>query len=87
MNNIISRLNELNNYKYTTISGLNDGEKYFLPSLFAQKIMIIANNEDSLQEYFNQLSALNKKVVCLPQQLPLIISISEKSSKVFKIII
>ena len=84
MNNIISRLNELNNYKYTTISGLNDGEKYFLPSLFAQKIMIIANNEDSLQEYFNQLSALNKKVVCLPQQLPLIISISEKSSKVFK---
>lgn len=84
MNNILNRLQDLQSYKYSTISGLNDGEKYFLPSLFAQKTIIIANNIDSLQDYQLQLESLGKKVVCLPEQLPLMISISEKSSKIFK---
>lgn len=84
MINIINRLKDIEGYKYSTISGLNEGEKYFLPSLFSQKITIIVNNEDVLQEYNSQLTSLGKKVICLPEHLPLIISVSEKSSKIFK---
>ncbi|MBQ3213809.1 MAG: transcription-repair coupling factor [Clostridia bacterium] len=84
MNNILKRLSELNNYKYSTISGLNDGEKYFLPSLFTQKTVIIVNNEETIKDYSLQLSALGKRVVSLCGALPLMISVGEKSSKIFK---
>ena len=84
MNNILNRLSELENYKYSTISGLNDGEKYFLPSLFAQKTVIVVNNEESIKDYSLQLTSLGKKVVSLTTTLPLMISVGEKSSKTFK---
>ncbi|MBQ9792871.1 MAG: transcription-repair coupling factor [Clostridia bacterium] len=84
MNNILNRLSELENYKYSTISGLNDGEKYFLPSLFSQKIVIVVNNEETIKDYSLQLSALGKRVVSLSNALPLMISVGEKSSKIFK---
>ena len=56
MNNILNRLSELENYKYSTISGLNDGEKYFLPSLFTQKTVIVVNNEETIKDYSLQLA-------------------------------
>ncbi|MBR1985232.1 MAG: hypothetical protein IKA31_05755, partial [Clostridia bacterium] len=84
MNNLLNRIKELYPYKHTTISGLNDGEKYFLPYFFAEKTVVVVNNEDSLTNYTKQLTSLGKKVVSLSSPLPLIISVSEKSSKVFK---
>jgi len=84
MNNLTNKLSELNDIKFSTISGLNEGEKYFLPSFFAQKVVIIANDEESLSGYMAQLTALNKKAICLNCEIPLIYSLSERQNKVFK---
>ena len=37
MKEILSNLKKLEEYQYTTISGLNEGEKYVLPSLLFDK--------------------------------------------------
>ena len=84
MNSIINKLKEIENYKYTTISGLNEGEKKFLPSLFLQKSVVIVNDEETLKSYKTQLISLGKKVVDLSSPLPLLISLGEKSNKYFK---
>ncbi len=84
MEELKERLKELNNYKYCTISGLNDGEKYFLPSLFNEKIVIICNSIESLNNYKIQLLALNKKVLSLEDCLPLVISLNESNSKTLR---
>ncbi len=84
MNNLKNKLKELDSFKYTTISGLNEGEKLFLPSLFVQKSVVIVNDEDALNKYKEQLNALNKNVIYFKSSLPLLISLGEKSNKVFK---
>lgn len=84
MEELRKRLKELDNYKYNTISGLNDGEKYFLPSLFNQKILVVCNSLDSLNNYKQQLSSLGKKVLSLEDCLPLVISLNEINSKTYK---
>ena len=82
MRKLIERLKELENFKYSTISGLNDGEKYFLPSLFSSKIVIITTN-NQINNYYEQLSK-TKKVLMLDSSLPQVISLGEKNTKVFK---
>lgn len=84
MEELKKRLKELEPYKYNTISGLNDGEKYFLPSLFNKKILIVCNNLDSLNNYKIQLQALGKIVLSLEDNLPLVISLNETSSVTYK---
>lgn len=84
MEELRKRLKELEQYKYNTVSGLNDGEKYFLPSLFNEKILIICNNLDSLNNYKLQLTALGKNVLSLEDCLPLVISLNETSSSTYK---
>ena len=34
MKEIINNLQKLKNFKFSTITGLNEGEKYFLPYIF-----------------------------------------------------
>ena len=77
MKNKLEKLKELQNYKYVTISGLNEGEKKFLPSLFLQKSVVIVNDEETLKNYKTQLTSLNKKVIDLTTPLPLLISLGE----------
>lgn len=84
MNNLKNKLKELDDFQYTTISGLNEGEKLFLPSLFLQKSIVIVNDEDALNKYKEQLTSLNKKVIDFKTSLPLLISLGEKSNKTFK---
>lgn len=84
MKNLLEKLKELKKYRYVTISGLNEGEKKFLPSLFLQKSVVIVNDEETLKNYKTQLTSLNKKVIDLTSPLPLLISLGEKSNKYFK---
>lgn len=85
MQKIKETLCALKNYKYSTISGLNEGEKYVLPYfLEEQKYVIVANNAEQAENYQSVLKSLNKRVLCLTQKLPLAYSMGEKNSKIFK---
>ncbi len=84
MNNLKQVLTGIDNWDKLTFSGLNDGEKAFLPYFFAGKTVIIANSEEGLALYKETLGRLNKKVVVFEEKLPLLITISEKNSKEFK---
>ena len=81
---VINGLKELEGYKYTTISGLNEGEKSFLPFLFGGKNVVICNNLVSLEKYKKQLNSLNKKVLTLEEKIPLMFSYAERNLEVFK---
>ena len=84
MKNFEQRLQEIEQYKKITISGLNEGEKAFLPYFFDTKTLIICNNLDSLDIYKTTLQELGKKVISLESKLPLLITLNEKSSQEFK---
>jgi len=79
MKNLKEKLKQIFDCQYTNISGLNEGEKYFLPSLLSQKSVVIVNSFDDIEKYQSQLESLNKRVVTLSSPIPLVISRGEKS--------
>lgn len=83
-NNFIEKLKEIDEYKTITISGLNEGEKAFLPSLFCAKTVIITSGLDSIDTYQKMLETFGKKIVVLDEKLPLVIGFKEKNSASFK---
>ena len=84
MKSFEQRLQEIGQYKKITISGLNEGEKAFLPYFFDTKTLIICNSLDSLDIYKTTLQELGKRVISLESKLPLLITLNEKSSQEFK---
>lgn len=83
MKEIIKSLQKLNNYKYSTISGLNEGEKYFLPFVLNQKIAIVTSLYN-IDGYKEQLESLGKKVLIFEDKIPLLYGYREKNSDIFK---
>ena len=64
MQKIRETLCSLKNYKYSTISGLNEGEKYILPYfLDEQKVLIVANNAEQVENYQSVLKSVNKRAL------------------------
>lgn len=85
MKEILSNLKKLEEYQYTTISGLNEGEKYVLPSLlYDKKVVFVVSGDNFVENCQAQLKALNKKVLVLNEKLPLIYGFNDSNQKAFK---
>ena len=84
MNRIREEIDELKKYKFSTISGLNEGEKSFLPYFFDEKITVIASSADELEKYERQLASIGKRVIKFDKKLPQIYSIGERNQEIFK---
>ena len=84
MNELQKVLNGIENWDKVTFSGLNEGEKAFLPYFFNDKTIILTSNEEQLLSYQETLTRLGKKVVAISEKLPLLITICEKNSKEFR---
>ena len=83
MEKIVKYLQKLNDFKFSTISGLNEGEKYFLPYLFNEKVVIITNLYN-IDGYKEQLISLGKKVLIFEDKIPLLYGFHESNSEIFK---
>ncbi len=83
MKNLFERLQLLSKYNFSTISGFNDGEKFFLPSILGGKTVVICP-KSSTENYTQQLLGLNKRVVCLENKIPLLYGFNESKSQIFK---
>ena len=77
-------LDKINSYNKLTISGLGNGEKAFLPYFFDMKTVIVCADKIMFETYLTTLQSFNKKVVVLDEKLPLLITLSERSSSAFK---
>ena len=84
MENLKKKIQEIFSNNATTISGLNEGEKAFLPYFLLGKTLIISPNKESFEIYKETLLSLGKKVVEFEDKLPLLITLSEKKSEIFK---
>jgi len=84
MDNLKAKIDEIESQKRVTISGLNEGEKTFLPCLFRGKMMIVTPNVEVLEKYENMISSFGKKVVSLHKKLPLLISFNDRQNADFK---
>ena len=83
MKNLKEKIDEISKFRSITISGLNEGEKAFLPFLFSSKSVVISSI-DNIERYEEVLSSLGKRVLCFDDKLPLLISSGENLSEVFK---
>ncbi len=84
MNELKQVLDGIEEWNKLTFSGLNEGEKAFLPYLFRGKTVIVASSEEQFLLYQETLIRLKKRVVTVVDKLPLLITVSEKNSKEFK---
>lgn len=84
MNFLEDKLNFIEENKLLTISGLNEGEKAFLPYFFKGKTLIISTSKVYGEEYFNILKSLGKRVLFLKDKLPLLITLNEKNNGEFR---
>ena len=83
MKEIIDNLQKLEDFKFSTISGLNEGEKYFLPYLFNEKIVVVSSLS-SIYAYKEQLESLGKRVIVFEDKLPLLYGFHESKTESFK---
>ncbi len=84
MNELVKVLKGIENWDKLTFSGLNEGEKAFLPYFFREKTVIVTSNEEQFLLYQDTLTRLGKRVVSISSKLPLLITMSEGNSKEFK---
>lgn len=84
MKSFLKKIEEINSYNATTISGLNDGEKSFLPLFLQRKCAIVCPNRDALDLYKENMSLSGKKVITLDDKLPLIISLNDSATNLYK---
>jgi transcription-repair coupling factor (superfamily II helicase) len=84
MNEFKSKIEEIESYKRITISGLNEGEKAFLPYFFHGKMMIVAPSETEVLTYENMLKAMGKKVISFSRRLPLLITLNDRFNIEFR---
>lgn len=84
MNNFNDKIKEIDSYKSTIISGLNEGEKAFLPYFLSGKILIVCPNKENLLVYKETLVSLGKKVIFLEDKLPLLITLNQTKSNEFR---
>ncbi len=84
MKNFELRIQDFNQNKNLAISGLNVGEKTFLPYFLSlKKCVIVCLNKKDLDLYSETLKSLNKRVIYLEDKLPLLVTISERNAKEF----
>ncbi len=84
MTDFLSRLDDILSHRAVTISGLGEGEKSFLPSFLIGRSVIVTHDKDALEKYRDNISSLNKRVVCIEDKLPLIISMNDTNSTQYK---
>ena len=84
MREIRQKVEEIGQLNYVTISGLNEGEKAFLPYFLSQKTVVICPDEKSVEIYKDTLTRLGKRVLSLEQKLPMLISFNESSSGIYR---
>ena len=84
MERLKAKVEGIRKYKTSTISGLNDGEKTFLPYLFGGKNLIIVSSRDALDNFSTNLKAMGLRVVSFAGKLPQIVSFAERNTQDFK---
>ena len=84
MEKLKAKIEGIKKYKTATISGLNDGEKTFLPYFFGGKNLVVVSSLDALDNYVLNLKALGQRVISFNTKLSQIFSIYEKNSQQFK---
>lgn len=84
MDRLRAKIAGIKGYRTATISGLNDGEKTFLPYFFGGKNLVIVSNRDAMDNFVFNLEALGQRVVSFAGKLPQIISFAERNSQNFK---
>lgn len=84
MDSLKAKIDEIENQNQVTISGMNEGEKTFLPCFLHGKMMIVAPNFEMFEKYENMLSSFGKKVISLHKKLPLLITFNDRQNADFK---
>ncbi len=84
MDKFLSKIEELESAEKTTVSGLNEGEKVFLPCFLHGKIMIVTQSLQMGERYENALRAFGKRVIFLPKKLPLLVTYNDRTNDDFK---
>lgn len=84
MDKLKAKIDEIESFRQVTISGMNEGEKTFLPCFLHGKMMIVAPNFEMLEKYENMISSFSKKVISIHKKLPLLITFNDRQNADYK---
>ncbi|NCB48117.1 MAG: transcription-repair coupling factor [Clostridia bacterium] len=84
MNRLKAKIDEIERFNQVTISGMNEGEKTFLPCFFHGKMMIVAKDFEMLEKYENMISSYGKRVISIYKKIPLLITFNDRQNADYK---